>query len=321
MNEIVAPSPSEPPSVTFPPPDTEETAQPSKVCISKTIRIRTLPPVHRMVITLLVPEKDEQCPIMMEPIEEYELPFAPRKSVAYRQAKLKKIRLPCGHEMSAVACIYHFAKMGMHCPLCRRGSKQKLDVTCLHDAFRKDMQKHIKETEDQERAEREAEDRRVGVAMLMSDILQNMNTGQRNNNRIVLCVYCYSLMDPLAPSIHLEFKMMTSISENGLDFVMTLHDTRVMSMNIQNVPFFTDMELALGIRTSHGDFVFLDRSQKIAVRDITEENTLVGRTVGKFHMSTRFVATLSIMSLKWSTTLAEFPQILERNVQAVRVST
>ena len=331
MNETVilptshSPQPMEPevgviaPVIVVDPPE-QKTGTTTTACTSKMIRIRSLSPVFRMVIELCVPEKNEICPIMMEPIEEYELPFAPRKCVGYRQYKLKKIRLPCNHEMSAVACIFHFARIGMHCPLCRRGTQQKLDLTCLHTAISKDIRSHIQKMDEEERAEREAEDRRVGVALLMADILQNIQSSNRNN-RIVLAVYCYSLTNALVPVITLEFDLMNQIHNNTLEFVLSLHDTRMMSMNMQNVPFLSDMEFALGIRTSTREFVFLDRCSKFSVDSIKDdENIRFGRSMGKFHIFFKKTVTLSVLSLKWATNLQDFSGILSRNVHAVRVS-
>ena len=115
---------------------------------------------HSVSVRISVPDKEDECPLNLEPIATSRVDFLKDASFFEERPLHTKLTLPCGHGFYILSIIYHFCKNGMQCPCCRQGREERADPKCLPKHLRKRIMQKVKETT---HLEEEEEDRKSVV--------------------------------------------------------------------------------------------------------------------------------------------------------------
>lgn len=215
---------------------------------------------------LAEPAQDEECPITLEPMAGYSLPFLEAGAcVVEDQPELTKASLPCGHSFNALALLYHFAKNAMTCPCCRAGhDKVVLAETALPLHLRRAFTRHLLQLRTEETRDQIASDAllaantlrsEVGNSYLpssMADALLAANTLQSEVSspylpssmaRIILFISAWDSMedDPASssatPPLVLQIPLFSSLSQTGMVFECYGYNLHHLNLNLRLLPF------------------------------------------------------------------------------------
>lgn len=233
--------------------------------------------------TLDVPDDGEICPMTLEPIAEYELACAPGATIDPLQPLAKRLTLECGHVYSAMACMYHFAKNELKCPLCRQGYVSKMSPTCIPLHIRDSIMGHAQQQWDKDRTEQEMDNYQTSVSMMLTDLQTNFFVFN-DNNTVVLVVYCFETANALAPIISFDFEMRMCLDQDILNFQLSRQSLRMLSTNLRQCYPMSFMQLCIGIRCNNEDFVFLDRSLKTHIDNCVPRLCVAGRHGAQFDL-------------------------------------
>jgi hypothetical protein len=113
----------------------------------------------QLIVELSSPDKDEECPLTLDPIQNDALDFLSTGVTFLKDCPtIKKMSLPCGHIFGALNITYHFLKNNMQCPCCRAGPRDRLASKCVPAHLRTALSRQIKMLEREEQLEQNRED-------------------------------------------------------------------------------------------------------------------------------------------------------------------
>lgn len=266
----------------------------------------SITPRFDMEVTVGCAMPGEECPMMLESMDDFRLDFAKQMVVVEGNPGKCKITLPCKHSFSALACLYYFARKGMRCPMCRDGCDTALDFDCLPIHMRQTMREHVVKTNIEERIEEEAETTREVMEMYFNEI-ENDFGGFIDTHRVVLVAYCYDDSMSVNPLVSFDYDLVSDIVDEELQMSIPRGSLRNFTRSIARVAPMEVVQFAIGMRGPRNDFVFLDRSPKIELKQLSVINTLLGIGLGQFVIETlRGEDTKVFANFKWCITLDNF---------------
>ncbi len=214
---------------------------------------------EELQVTLSIPT-DEVCPITFEPMSTYNLEFAPAFTFVETDPKVRKMTLPCTHSFSAMACLFHFCKTAMRCPLCRKGYDTVLHADSIPQHIRQPFSKIVYEKSLEDRIEQDREDLQSTLQLLQEDVQTNFPHFM-SQHTVVMVTYCYETEDPLCPLTSFEFELKGELTENNesIQFSLPRWATRQWSSNMAQCDPIAMVQFAMGLRNQENDFYFLDR--------------------------------------------------------------
>jgi len=196
-----------------------------------------------LTAVLSEPAQDEECPITLETMAGYTLPFLEAGACVWEgQPELTKASLPCGHSFNALALLYHFAKNAMTCPCCRAGhDKVVLAETALPPHLKWAFTRHLLQL----RAE-ETRDQIASDALLAANTLQNevsVSHLPASMARIMLFISAWNSMDgeedssSASPPLVLQIPLTSSLSQTGMVFESYGYNLHHLNLNLRLLPF------------------------------------------------------------------------------------
>lgn len=266
---------------------------------------------YSITAKLAIPEADEVCAMTHEVISGYSLEFASDLSMVTDTPLMKKIILPCKHSFSAMACVYHFCKNQMRCPLCREGSDCAMDPQSLPVHLQAPLMKQVNTKHMEDRAEEEMDNYREAVALLFENIQENLESFTEENS-VVLVAYCYDEDDQLVPLVSFDYELRTNITLTHIEFVLPRYSLRQLSMSISHSAPLNVIEFAIGIRSASRDFVFIDRSIKLNLNNIDDSVVSPGQRGATFHVQCENRIRSSLMQFMWRCSLDDFSNLIDR---------
>lgn len=214
-----------------------------------------------LTAVLSEPAADEECPITLEPMAGYTLPFLEAGACVWEgQPELTKARLPCGHSFNALALLYHFAKNAMTCPCCRAGhDKAVLAETALPPHLKWAFTRHLLQL----RAE-ETRDQITADALLAANTLQNevsVSHLPASMARVMLFISAWDSMEDsssASPPLVLQIPLTSSLSQTAMVFESYGYNLHHLNLNLRLLPFRPaafDMSVAI-ISQFHAGVLF-----------------------------------------------------------------
>ena len=213
-----------------------------------------------LCLTLTEPERGEECPITMDPIAEYRLPFyLPEPcTLLLSRPKLTKATLPCGHGFNALALVYHFTKNSMTCPICRAGhDKVQMGEQSVPPHLRRAFSQHLERVRAEETREQIAADAIAATRALEREVwsMGLMSGASLPVTRVMLTLHAFhSLDDGSTAGWAQELPLTSSLIPGGLAFVSYGYSLRQANLNLRLLlsrP--TAFEIAVGLQNmAHG---------------------------------------------------------------------
>lgn len=271
-------------------------------------------------------DDQEECPMALEPMATYDLPFAPGVTYVEAEPHLRKITLACGHSFSAMGIVYYFCKKHMTCPLCRQGNQEaRMDIGLLPSHIREIMQQHIISQWQEERSDEERENLDNLVSILLQELEQTSGmplssmSGMRNarsyGHRVVMMMYCYTQDSLMVPLLSLELEVIWQAHTDFITVKMPNHALRKLSNDLRMVPHITVVEFAVGIRIQDHEFIYLDRTDRLCLSHISQVSgtrTYHGRGVARFEMDVRKErGSTSFLEWKWIISTENFTGLIQ----------
>lgn len=224
----------------------------------------SLEDAYHTTVSLSKPAPDETCPVTLEKMSEYDLDFLPNVTFRKGCPEYRKLTMQCGHSFSAMALLYHFRKNSLSCPMCRKGTNQKLHHACIPFHFRASLLHKLAQDEAQEREEQERTDFAAALSFFSDDVSSTSLVLRELLSNVDLILYFYSGDDLVPCSIHRYSMVSSSFSELTdfrLSFLLTHQCARQLRCNMRQLFEPSNMVFVLSARDLHGHVVQLDRGQ------------------------------------------------------------
>ena len=278
-------------------------------------------PRKDLEVRLSIPEDSEECPMMLEPMKESELDFARGLTVIKDNPLVKKMTLPCGHSFSAMATLYHFGKSGLRCPLCRQGEDGTVNFESYPEHLANVMRTQVMTKLIEDQIEEETRNVYEAWMIFVSDFSDDISF-LNHHRSIHMTVYFYDSDETLPPVVPVpltsqDFDLSVQDIGNEIHFVLPLAEVRKLGREIKLGGGYLTMEIALGLRGLHGDFLFLDRSAKFSCNNIGPKTVILGRGNAQFVVSAErtpmdFNGMSTITDVRWCVTKDNFNSWMER---------
>ena len=194
-------------------------------------------------VTLSQPDDGEICPLTLSLIAEDALEFLPGVTFFTVLSHIRRMTLPCGHAFGAMSVVYHFARQGMACPLCRAGPRPRICADSIPHHFRTQMirevnTQHLREIEEQTTA-----DAAVARELEAEEEEESDDAGAQglvfiDFERIFVSVYYHTAGNEI-PSLGMQFRLQLDPTEEDATethspfrFFIPFADRRLLAIHI-----------------------------------------------------------------------------------------
>ena len=162
-----------------------------------------LHPSKKSITAVLKTPKEEECPILREPISSASFDFLPRPFNVDHPEHTAITLCQCSHTFHAMALVYHWARNNsVLCPVCRSGPKgQRLSIRKLPREWRYSLAARIRRQKQIDRNEAEEDDRRVAMELMSSE----------HNNLSTIIIPVASMF------INIRIEVMSTVNVNDLE--------------------------------------------------------------------------------------------------------
>jgi len=267
--------------------------------------------MYSVTTKLSAPNPDEICGMTQEPISTYNLEFTEGVTIIPDHPEMVKITLPCSHSFAAVACLYHFCRNQMRCPLCRQGVDTRMDLLSIPEHMQPSFIMQLNKATMEDRMAEEQENYQDAVTIMLEGIQDNSAVFTQHNT-VILVAYCYENSEGLVPLVSFDYELRVDSQLNEIGFFLPNHAMRALSLQLSMVRPLHILEFAIGMRSSQRDFVFIDRTPKIDLMDSDGNISCDGRDGACFTIYCDNRVNCSIVEFKWWSSVQNFAAIIQR---------